>query len=132
MSGDDEARDAGRRDGPDGSEEDGDGDADGDANANPEPEPDAGDGATSGSSGAAELTAFLAATNPGRGLGGDGDRRDRLRERVADLREDAEALRAVDLSNDDEPVTTFVPHRGADGDAGADASADGDAGEDRA
>ena len=128
MSGDDETRDAGRRDGPDGSEEDRDGDANGNAN----PEPDAGDGTTSGPSGAAELTAFLAATNPGRGLDGDGDRRDRLRERVADLREDAEALRAVDLSNDDEPVTTFVPYRGADGDGGGDASADGDAGEDRA
>ena len=126
MSGDDEARDADRRDAPD--EAGGGGDADGSPNAT------ADEGTPAEPRGTAELTAFLAATYPDRGLDGDGDevpdesredRRDRLRERVTDLREAAEALRDVDLSNGDEPATTFTPYRGADGDGGGTGEGDG-------
>jgi hypothetical protein len=143
MSGDDDVRDAdgredpgprGDADGPDREEREGreggagDGDVDGDGDGDGDRDGDrSGEGTDRDAeepSGTAELTAFIAATYPDRGL--DGERRERLRERVADLRERGERLRAVDLSNGDEPVTTFVPYRGADGDGESESEGDGD------
>jgi len=61
--------------------------------------------------GTPELVALLDATY---GDQFDDDRRERLRERVAELREMGDEVRETDLSNDDEPAFAFVPYRGED------------------
>lgn len=59
--------------------------------------------------GTVELLAFLDAQYGGRF---DADRRDQLRDSVAGLRENGEALREADLENGDEPAFTFAAYRG--------------------
>lgn len=44
----------------------------------------------------------------------DDDRRESLREQVAELREMGDELRETGLSNDDEPAFAFAPYRGED------------------
>jgi hypothetical protein len=59
-----------------------------------------------------ELVALLDATHGDQF--DDDDRRERLRERVAELREMGAELREADLANDDEPAFAFAPYRGED------------------
>ena len=61
--------------------------------------------------GTSELIALLDATY---GEQFDDDRHERLRERVAELREMGDELREADLANDDEPAFAFAAYRGED------------------